>query len=90
MTVAPVIDTLKSVGVTAVELLPVQSFVSEQFLSTRDSAITGLQLGCVVFAGERIRRARCRRRVQDHGEALHAAGIEVILERGVQSHRRGQ
>ena len=35
MTVAPVIEHLKSIGVTAVELLPVQSFVSEQFLVDR-------------------------------------------------------
>jgi glycogen operon protein len=35
LTVAPVIEHLKSIGVTAVELLPCQSFASEQFLSDR-------------------------------------------------------
>ena len=35
LTVAPVIEHLKSIGVTAVELLPCQSFMSEQFLLDR-------------------------------------------------------
>jgi isoamylase len=35
LSVAPVIEHLKSIGVTAVELLPCQSFVSEQFLRDR-------------------------------------------------------
>ena len=35
LSVAPVIEHLKSLGVTAVELLPCQAFVSEQFLLDR-------------------------------------------------------
>jgi len=41
LTVAPVIQHLKSIGVTAVELLPCQSFVTEQFLKDRNWRITG-------------------------------------------------
>ncbi len=81
MTVAPVIQHLKSVGVTAVELLPVQSFVSEQFLVDR-----GLRnywgYNSVAWFSPANEYA-----VQDPVaefktmvKALHAAGIEVILD----------
>ena len=82
LTVAPVIEHLKSIGVTAVELLPCQSFVSEQFLLDRKlQQLLGLQLGRVVRAGERIRRARCASpSSRPMVKTLHAAGIEVILD----------
>jgi len=81
MTVAPVIEHLKSIGVTAVELLPVQSFVSEQFLVDR-----GLRnywgYNSVAWFSPANEYA-----VQDAVaefktmvKALHAAGIEVILD----------
>ena len=62
LTVAPVIEHLKSLGVTAVELLPCQAFISEQFLLDRKlQQLLGLQPGRLVRAGERVCRARCRR-----------------------------
>ncbi|MGA9027641.1 MAG: glycogen debranching protein GlgX [Steroidobacteraceae bacterium] len=81
LTVAPVIEHLKSIGVTAVELLPCQSFISEQFLLER-----GLRnywgynpVAWFAPAGEYA--------VQDPVaefktmvKTLHAAGIEVILD----------
>jgi glycogen operon protein len=81
LTVAPVIEHLKSIGVTAVELLPCQSFVSERFLVER-----GLgnywgynQVAWFAPAGQYA--------VDDPVvefktmvKALHAAGIEVILD----------
>ena len=81
LTVAPVIEHLKSIGVTAVELLPVQSFVSEQFLIDR-----GLRnywgYNSVAWFSPANEYA-----VQDAVvefktmvKALHAAGIEVILD----------
>ena len=69
LTVAPVIEHLKSIGVTAVELLPCQSFVSEPFLLDRGlKQLLGLQPDRVVRAGERVRGGRCRGRIQDHGQ----------------------
>ena len=81
LTVAPVIEHLKSIGVTAVELLPCQSFVSEQFLLERNLATTGVT---TPSRGSRPRTntpwtmpwSSSRPMVK----ALHAAGIEVILD----------
>ena len=53
LSVAPVIEHLKSLGVTAVELLPCQSFVSEQFLLDRKlKNYWGYNSGRLVCAGE--------------------------------------
>ena len=81
LTVAPVIEHLKSIGVTAVELLPCQSFVSEQFFLDRNLRnYWGYnQVAWFSPANEYA--------VQDAvGEfktmvkALHEAGIEVIMD----------
>jgi isoamylase len=81
LTVAPVIEHLKSIGITAVELLPCQAFISEQFL--RDRGLTNYwgYNSVAWFAPESAYsvddpvvefKAMVR--------ALHAAGIEVILD----------
>jgi isoamylase len=81
LTVAPVIEHLKSIGVTAVELLPCQSFVSEQFLLDR-----GLrnhwgynQVAWFSPANDyAVHDAIVEFKTMV--KALHAAGIEVILD----------
>jgi glycogen operon protein len=81
LTVAPVLEHLKSIGVTAVEILPCHAFVSEQFLIDR-----GLKnywgynpVAWFAPAGEYAVHdpvAEFKAMVK----ALHAAGIEVILD----------
>ena len=78
---APVIEHLKSIGVTAVELLPCQSFVSEQFL--RDRGLRNYwgynPLAWFAPANEyAVRDAVAEFKTMV--KALHAAGIEVILD----------
>ncbi|HEY3738162.1 MAG TPA: glycogen debranching protein GlgX [Jatrophihabitans sp.] len=77
------IDYLKSLGVTAVELLPIHHFVSEPFLQQR-----GMQnywgyntLG--FFAPHQRYASRADNQVREFKSmvrALHSAGIEVILD----------
>jgi isoamylase len=81
LTVAPVIEHLKSIGVTAVELLPCQSFVSEIFL--RERKLTNYWgYNSIAWFSPANEYA-----VQDAVvefktmvKALHAARIEVILD----------
>ena len=81
LTVAPVIEHLKSIGVTAVELLPCQSFVSEPFLLER-----GL---CNYWGYNPVAWFSPANEYAVHDavvefktmvKALHDAGIEVILD----------
>ncbi len=81
LTAAPVIEHLKAIGVTAVELLPCQSFVSEQFL--RDRGLRNY------WGYNTVAWFSCENKyaVEDAVlefktmvKALHAAGIEVILD----------
>ena len=81
----PAIDYLKELGVTAVELLPVHAFLDDSHLLERGPAqLLGLQHHRLL----RARRAllQQRRRGEQVAEfkamvkALHAAGIEVILD----------
>ena len=81
LTVAPVIEHLKSIGVTAVELLPCQSFASEKFLLDRGLSNYWGYNSVAWFspAGEYALNdpvAEFKTMVK----ALHAAGIEVILD----------
>jgi isoamylase len=81
LTVAPVIEHLKSVGVTAVELLPCQSFVSEQFL--RDRGLRNYWgYNSVAWFSPANDYALHDAVVEFKTmvKALHAAGIEVILD----------
>ena len=81
LTVAPVIEHLKSIGVTAVELLPCQSFVSEQFLRDRKlnnywgyNSIAWFSPANEYAVHDAVAEFKTMVR------ALHAAGIEVILD----------
>jgi hypothetical protein len=68
LTVPPVIEHLKSIGVTAVELLPCQAFESEDSCASAACELLGLQPDCLVRARERVRRAGRGARIQDHGQ----------------------
>jgi glycogen operon protein len=81
LTVASVLDHLKSAGITAVELLPVQAFVSEEFLLHRGLKNYWGYNSIAWFA------PAADYAVQDPVaefkamvKALHGAGIEVILD----------
>jgi glycogen operon protein len=81
LTVAPVIEHLKSIGVTAVELLPCQAFVSEQFL--RDRGLRNYWgYNSVAWFSPANEYALHDAVVEFKTmvKALHAAGIEVILD----------
>jgi isoamylase len=81
LTVAPVIQHLKSIGVTAVELLPCQSFVTEQFLKARKLRNYWGYNPVAWFApaGEyAVHDAVAEFKTMV--KALHGAGIEVILD----------
>ena len=79
------IDYLKKLGVTAVELLPVQQFVNDQFLEDKGltnywgyNSIAYFAPHCAYsgsgMAGEQVREFK------EMVKRLHAAGIEVILD----------
>jgi glycogen operon protein len=81
LTVAPVIEHLKSVGVTTVELLPCQAFVSEQFLRDRNLRNYWGYNSVAWFAPANdyaVEDAVVEFKTMV--KALHAAGIEVILD----------
>src|SRR5271169_3642658 len=81
LSVGPVIEHLKSIGVTAVELLPCQAFISEQFL--RERQLTNYwgynQVAWFAPANEyAVEDAVAEFKTMV--KALHAAGIEVIMD----------
>jgi isoamylase len=81
LSVAPVIEHLKSIGVTAVELLPCQAFVSEPFL--RDRKLTNYWgYNSVAWFAPATEYAVSDAVVEFKTmvRALHSAGIEVILD----------
>jgi glycogen operon protein len=81
LTVAPVIEHLKSIGVTAVELLPCQAFVSEPFL--RDRKLTnywGYNPVAWFAPANEYAVSDAVAEFKTMIKALHAAGIEVILD----------
>ena len=80
-----VIDYLKQLGVTAVELLPVQSFVDDRFLIERGLRnYWGYNTLCFFAPDSRYSSspepASCLNEFKTMVKALHAAGIEVILD----------
>jgi isoamylase len=81
LTVATVIEHLKSIGVTAVELLPCQSFVSEPFLRER-GLVNYWGYNPVAWFAPANEYAVHDAVVEFKTmvKALHAAGIEVILD----------
>jgi glycogen operon protein len=81
LSVAPVIEHLKSLGVTTVELLPCQSFVSEQFLLERKlSNYWGYNPIAWFAPANEYAVDDAVVEFKTMVRALHAAGIEVILD----------
>ena len=81
LTVAPVIEHLKSIGVTAVELLPCQSFVTEQFLRDRGFCnYWGYNSVAWFSPANEYAVHDAVAEFKSMVKALHAAGIEVILD----------
>jgi isoamylase len=81
LSVAPVIEHLKSIGVTAVELLPCQSFVSEQFLRERHlTNYWGYNPVAWFSPANEYAVSDAVLEFKIMVKALHAAGIEVILD----------
>jgi len=81
LSVGPVIEHLKSIGVTAVELLPCQAFISEQFL--RERQLTNYwgynQVAWFAPANDyAVDDAVVEFKTMV--KALHAAGIELIMD----------
>ncbi len=81
LSVPPVIEHLKSLGVTAVELLPCQAFVSEQFLLDRNlrnywgyNPVAWFSPANEYAVDDAVLEFKTMVR------ALHACGIEVILD----------
>ena len=78
---APVIAHLRTLGVTAVELLPVQAFLDDRFLVDRGLVNYWGYMPLGFFAPEpRYAVADPRREFKTMVKALHRAGIEVILD----------
>ncbi len=81
LSVGPVIQHLKSIGVTAVELLPCQAFVSEQFLRERRlSNYWGYNQIAWFAPANEYAVADAVAEFKTMVKALHAAGIEVIMD----------
>ncbi len=81
LTVASVIEHLKSIGVTAVELLPCQAFLTEQFLRDRGlSNYWGYNSIAWFAPANEYAVHDAVAEFKGMVKALHAAGIEVILD----------
>jgi glycogen operon protein len=81
LSVPAVIEHLKSIGVTAVELLPCQAFVSEQFLVERSlSNYWGYNPLAWFAPANQYAVDDPVPEFKTMVKALHAAGIEVILD----------
>jgi isoamylase len=81
LSVAAVIEHLKSLGVTAVELLPCQAFVSEQFLIDHQlSNYWGYNQVAWFAPANEYAVDDAVLEFKTMVRALHAAGIEVILD----------
>jgi isoamylase len=80
LSVAPVIEHLKSIGVTAVELLPCQSFISEPFLRDRLTNYWGYNPLAWFAPANEYAVDDAVVEFKTMVRALHSAGIEVILD----------
>jgi isoamylase len=81
LTVPAVIDHLKSLGVTAVELMPVHAMVSEGFLSEKGlTNYWGYNTVCWFAPTNRYAVNDPVVELKQAVKALHKAGIEVILD----------
>ncbi|MGH8961230.1 MAG: glycogen debranching protein GlgX [Jatrophihabitantaceae bacterium] len=77
------VDYLKSLGITAVELMPIHAFVSEPSVQARGMANYWGYNSLAFFAPHEpyaSRRGNQVREFKSMVRALHAAGIEVILD----------
>lgn len=78
-----VIQHLKQLGITAVELMPVQEFISEEFLAKKSLTNYWGYNSIAWFAPARDYASQPSQAVTEFKtmvRALHAAGIEVILD----------
>ena len=80
LTAAPAIEHQKLIGVTAVELLPCQAFMSEPFLREGVRPTIGATTLCAGLRRRTNSRWMTRWSIQDHDEGPARAGIEVILD----------
>jgi glycogen operon protein len=81
LTVPAVIEHLKSIGVTAVELLPCQAFMSEAFLLERSlSNYWGYNSVAWFAPANEYASEDAVAEFKTMVKALHAAGIEVIMD----------
>jgi isoamylase len=79
----PILDHLKALGVTAVQLLPVQAFIQDKFLVDKGLANYWGYNPINYFAPEPRYAADPMRAVQEFKEMvkrLHRAGLEVIID----------
>ena len=90
----PMIEYFQSLGVTALELLPVHQFVVDRHLAERGLTNYWGYNSIGFFAPDvRYRHARARQpglRVQDHGEDAARRRARGDPRRRLQPHRRGQ
>ena len=78
---APVVDYLKRLGVTTVELLPVHSFTSERTLTTQGlKNYWGYNTFGYFVPETRYRASGKVKEFKTMVKTLHSAGIEVILD----------
>lgn len=78
-----VIEHLKQLGITAVELMPVQEFISEEFLAKKSLTNYWGYNSIAWFAPARAYASQPSQAVTEFKtvvRTLHAAGIEVILD----------
>ncbi len=81
LTVAPVIEHLRSLGVTTVELLPCQEFMTEGFLTERGlTNYWGYNPAAWFAPTSRYAVEDATSEFKYMVKALHGAGIEVILD----------
>ncbi len=77
----PVIDHLKALGVTSVELLPIQSFVDDRFLVRRGLRnYWGYSTLCYFAPEQRYFSSTSLGEIKTMVKRLHDAGLEVILD----------
>jgi glycogen operon protein len=77
----PVVEHLKSLGVTAVELLPIHAFANDRFLVEKGlSNYWGYNTLSFFAPHGRYLKSGAIREVKEAVRRFHAAGIEVILD----------
>ncbi len=77
----PVIDHLKRLGITAIELLPIQAYVQDRFLQEKGlTNYWGYNTLCYFAPEQRYLAGTSQDELRLAVRRLHAAGIEVILD----------